>query len=210
LYRHILVPVDDSDLSIDTASKAVELAKSLGARITFFHARRDFIATGSGALVHAMSPAEFADQAAGNARAVLAKAESEARYAGVDCELIAKTSDRPYEVIVDTAEERGCDLIFMASHGQRGVKKLFLGSQTKKVLAHTHLPVLVSTVESNARSPEMSTAISILKGEHRSMGAVLGGLKHVLADAREKEAMADTDLLRAIVYYLRKFPEAGQ
>jgi hypothetical protein len=40
-----------------------------------FHARPDFGATDAGALVRAMPPSEFADQAAGNARAVLAKAE---------------------------------------------------------------------------------------------------------------------------------------
>jgi len=31
----------------------------------------------------------------------------------------------------------------MASHGRKGLNKLFLGSETQKVLAHTHLPVLV-------------------------------------------------------------------
>ena len=79
MYRHILVPVDDSLLSIETASKAVAFAKATGARITFFHARADFGATDAGALVRVMSPNEFADQAAGNARAVLANAEADAR-----------------------------------------------------------------------------------------------------------------------------------
>jgi nucleotide-binding universal stress UspA family protein len=45
VYRHILVPVDDSLLSIETTSKAVAFAKATGARITFFHARADFGAT---------------------------------------------------------------------------------------------------------------------------------------------------------------------
>ena len=65
VYRHILVPVDDSRLSIDTASKAVEFAKSIGARVTFFHARADFGATDDGALTRVMSPGEFAEQAVG-------------------------------------------------------------------------------------------------------------------------------------------------
>jgi hypothetical protein len=60
VYRHILVPVDDSRLSIETASKAVGFAKATGARITFFHARPDFGATDAGALVRVMSPSEFA------------------------------------------------------------------------------------------------------------------------------------------------------
>lgn len=205
MYRHILVPVDDSELSIDTASKAVEFAKGVGARLTFFYARPDFGATGSGALVRVMSPAEFAEQAAGNARAVLAKAESEARDAGVAFESIARTSDRPYEAIIETAEECGCDLIFMASHGRRGLKELLLGSQTQKVLAHTPIPVLVSVVESNARSAEMNTAIGVIRGEHRSMAAVLHGLKHVLRQARETGEPADMRLLRAMTHYFLAF-----
>src|ERR1700758_4691757 len=90
VYRHILVPVDDSRLSIETASKAVAFAKATGARITFFHARADFGATDEGALVRVMSPTDFADQAAGSARAVLAKAEADARACGIAYESVAK------------------------------------------------------------------------------------------------------------------------
>jgi nucleotide-binding universal stress UspA family protein/hemerythrin-like domain-containing protein len=208
VYRHILVPVDDSRLSIETASRAVGFAKATGARITFFHARSDFGATDAGALVRVMSPSEFADQAAGNARAVLARAEADAQASGVAYDSVAKTSDRPYEGIIDTARERGCDLIFMASHGQRGLKELFVGSQTQKVLAHTTISVLVCSVEANDPSPEMSAAINIIKAEHRSMAAVVDGLKHTLRRARETDETANTELLRAIVRYFRAFPEA--
>jgi hypothetical protein len=41
MYRHLLVPVDDSDLSVEVVGNAVALARSLGARITFFHAVSD-------------------------------------------------------------------------------------------------------------------------------------------------------------------------
>ena len=208
MYRHILVPVDDSRLSIQTASRAVAFAKATGARITFFHARPDFGATDAGALVRVMSPSEFAEQAAGSARAVLAKAEADARASGLAYESVAKTTDRPYEGIIDTARERGCDLIFMASHGQSGFKHLFLGSQTQKVLAHTTISVLVCCVEANDPSPEMTAAINIIKGEHRSMAAVIDGLKHALRRARETGEAANTQLLRAMVRYFRSFPEA--
>ena len=56
MYQHILVPVDDSALSITTVGQAVALARRLDARITFFHARPDFSATSDGAVLHAMSP----------------------------------------------------------------------------------------------------------------------------------------------------------
>ena len=41
------------------------------------------------------------------------------------------------------AEQKGCDLIMMASHGRRGVGALLLGSETQKVLTHSKIPVLV-------------------------------------------------------------------
>jgi nucleotide-binding universal stress UspA family protein len=52
-------------------------------------------------------------------------------------------SDDPYESILQTAKERKCDLIVMASHGRHGVKGLLLGSETQKVLVHSDIPVLV-------------------------------------------------------------------
>ena len=52
-------------------------------------------------------------------------------------------SDHPYEAIINAAEEKGCDLIAMASHGRKGVQGLTLGSETQKVLTNSKIPVLV-------------------------------------------------------------------
>jgi nucleotide-binding universal stress UspA family protein len=61
----------------------------------------------------------------------------------VACELVHRTSEHPYEEIVNTAQDQGCDVIFQASHGRRGVRALLMGSETNKVLTHTKIPVLV-------------------------------------------------------------------
>ena len=98
-----------------------------------------------------MAPATFNEHMAGEARAILAKAEVVAREAGVPHDSFAMTSDRPHEAILDVAEERGCDLIFIASHGRRGIKGLMLGSQTQKVLQHATIPVLVSPSRATSR-----------------------------------------------------------
>jgi nucleotide-binding universal stress UspA family protein len=66
-----------------------------------------------------------------------------AKAADVPCEVIRVTHDHPYQAIIETANTRGCDLIFMASHGRRGMAALVLGSETTKVLTHTRIPVLV-------------------------------------------------------------------
>jgi Universal stress protein UspA and related nucleotide-binding proteins len=61
----------------------------------------------------------------------------------VRCTTASATSDAPYEAIIQAAADKGCDLIFMASHGRRGISALLLGSETMKVLTHSKIPVLV-------------------------------------------------------------------
>ena len=149
MYRHILVPIDDSPLSIATARKAVALARALGSKVTFFHAQADSAPSSVGGLEHMMAPGSFNDETVVDASAILAKAQLVARAAGVDHDAFALTSNRPYEAILGAAEAKACDLIFMASHRRGGIEGFVLGSQTQKVLQHAEVPVLVSTVESN-------------------------------------------------------------
>jgi nucleotide-binding universal stress UspA family protein len=66
-----------------------------------------------------------------------------AKAADVPCDTALQTSDQPYEAIIATAKEKGCDLILMASNGRRGVQAFLLGSETQKVLTHSKIPVLV-------------------------------------------------------------------
>jgi len=207
MYRHLIVPLDDSALSAETVNQAVQLARTLNAKVTFFHARTDYGASSIGALERVMSPAAFNENMAGEARAILAKAEVVARAVGVAYDSAITTSDRPHEAILKAAEARGCDLIFMASHGRRGVKGLMLGSETQKVLQHTTIPVLVSAVESNIAAPAFAAPVAIIRDEHRSLGAVIHGLEYLMREAREKKEQPQFALLRAMVYYIKEFPE---
>jgi nucleotide-binding universal stress UspA family protein len=81
--------------------------------------------------------------AKGLAEAYLDVIETSAKKAGVACAIVCERSDYPYEVIIRVAEQKGCDLIMMASHGRRGVGAVLLGSETQKVLTHSKIPVLV-------------------------------------------------------------------
>jgi nucleotide-binding universal stress UspA family protein/hemerythrin-like domain-containing protein len=205
MYQHLLVPHDGTPLSFATVEQAVAYAKAVGARLTFFHARPDVAASSEGALLHAMSPQDFAEAAAGNARALLARAESAARAAQVPCASLLTTSDRPSEAILEAAGSAGCDLIFMASHGRRGLKGVLLGSVTRKVMEGARLPVLVASVESNQpRLSDEQKALSILRDEHRSLAAVLHAL---LARVDDPSGSPDLALLRAMVFYIEQFPE---
>jgi nucleotide-binding universal stress UspA family protein/hemerythrin-like domain-containing protein len=205
MYRHLLVPTDGSPLAANAVEQAVLFAASIGARITFFHARADYAATSDGAVERAISPGTFAQHAAGPAAGVLAKAEEQALRAGVEFDSIVRTSDRPYEAIIDAAEAAKCDLIFMASHGRRGIRGLMLGSQTQKVLAHARIPVLVAAIESNLPPTEMSIAMGILRDEHLSLAAVIHALEHLVRQARAGIAV-DFQVLHGLVEYIRRFP----
>lgn len=52
-------------------------------------------------------------------------------------------SDDIAQGLIDTADKHASDLIVMASHGRKGIKRLLLGSETTSVLTHAKLPVLV-------------------------------------------------------------------
>jgi nucleotide-binding universal stress UspA family protein/hemerythrin-like domain-containing protein len=208
MFRHLMVPIDDSPLSVDTVRKAVEFARTLGASVTFLHAQEDYGSSSVGALERVISPAAFNEHMAGEARAILSKAEVVAREFGVDYDSVAVTSSRPYEAILETAEARNCDLIFIASHGRRGLKGLVLGSQTQRVVQQTSIPVLVYAVESNMASGTLIRPLITIGDEHRSLAAVIHGLEFLVREARETGTPPPFDLLRAMLHYIKVFPEA--
>ena len=145
MFKHILVPTDGSALSADTVKKAVDFARETGAKITFFYAKPDYPVAfyGEGALIDPTTPEKFAEMAEKQAKEILDAAQALAATAGVPCATVSATSDAPYQAIIDAASANGCDLIFMASHGRRGLSGLLLGSETQKVLTHSKVPVLV-------------------------------------------------------------------
>lgn len=145
MFKHILVPTDGSTLSTDTVKRAVVFAKEIGAKITFFYAKPDYPVAyyGEGALIDPTTPERFAELADKQAKEILSTAEAEASAAGVGCTSASAISDIPYEAIIEGATTANCDLIFMSSHGRRGISGLLLGSETQKVLTHSKIPVLV-------------------------------------------------------------------
>ncbi len=200
MYQHILVPIDDSPLCADLIRKATDFAKRLGARLTFIQASQ------------------------GTAAPVIA-ASSCASAAGVPSSTITRHSDRPYEEIIDAAQSHGCDLIFLAFRGRGNAEGMVLDADIQKLLAHTTIPVLLSTTDSHGAAEVAADsarpaadlrsfaavrngAIAVIEGEHRSIAAVMQAMKHLLAQARESGDAMDIPTLRAIVKYLRTFPDA--
>lgn len=145
MFKHILIPTDGSELSRATARRAVSFAKDAGARVTVFFAKPEYPIAyfGEGALIDPTTPEKFAEIAELQAKEYLTEVQQQCVEAGVECSMTSATSDIPYEAIIEAAEKSGCDLIFMASHGRRGISGFLLGSETNKVLTHSKVPVLV-------------------------------------------------------------------
>ena len=145
MFKHILVPTDGSQLSQDTAKKAVALAKETGARITAFYAKHEASEIYWDKISWATLPeqAKLEEATERDAQKILSFIEDLSRNAGVSCAKVSTTCDSVYKGIINAATTGNCDLIFMASHGLRGIDALLLGSETNKVLTHSKIPVLV-------------------------------------------------------------------
>ena len=152
MYRNILIATDGSELASKAVDHGVMLAKKIGASGIFVTVTKvwsafDMAHESAHAIesAHGTSPAikEFEEKAAKSAQNVLAATKIVARDAGIECETLHVSDSIPAQGIIETANEKGCDLIVMSSHGRRGINRLILGSQTAEVLMYSKVPVLV-------------------------------------------------------------------
>jgi nucleotide-binding universal stress UspA family protein len=145
MYRHILIPTDGSELAEHGVTRGLSLAKFVGAKVTVIIVIEQFNAWAMfpEQVIAAETLVKYAEQMKEQAASVLDRAANAAKQAGVPCDTIQVEDVQPYEAIVATAADRGCDLIVMASHGRGGLSALVLGSVTNKVLTHAKTPVLV-------------------------------------------------------------------
>ncbi|MCX7945435.1 MAG: universal stress protein [Hydrogenophilus sp.] len=145
MFHHLLIPTDGSEFAQTAAERALLLAQTLSARVTFFYAQPDFPLPiyGEGALLDPATPEQFRKAAEEEARLILQRLLQKAAELGISAAADTQVSDAPADAILAAAQRHGCDLICIASHGRSGLARLLLGSVTHKVLAHTSIPVLV-------------------------------------------------------------------
>ncbi len=143
MFKHLLLPTDGSDLSLAAILQGVRFAKESNARITGVCVTPDFHVLTFNVTMIEDTKTIFLAESRAQAEKHLAVLKKAANEAGLRCDTHVAVSDRPYEAIIRVAEQQGCDLIMMASHGRHGAQALLLGSETQKVLTHTRIPVLV-------------------------------------------------------------------
>jgi nucleotide-binding universal stress UspA family protein len=145
MYQKILVPTDGSTLSKKAVMGAIELAHLNNAELVVLKVIPKYPVSyfEGGMSLPAPEIADIEKQWAAHAQGIVEAATKMANKHGVQAKGITVKSDVVSEAIINAAKKQKCDLIVMASHGRRGVKRLLLGSETQHVLTHSHTPVLV-------------------------------------------------------------------
>jgi nucleotide-binding universal stress UspA family protein len=141
MYRHILIPTDGSELAEHGVAHGLALAKSLGAKVSVIFVLEPLSEMTGPHFLEAL--ATYIELRKEQAASALDRAANAAKEAGVSCETIQVESGQPHQAIIAAAEDKGCDLIVMSSHGRSGLSMLLIGSVTNKVLTLAKTPVLV-------------------------------------------------------------------
>ncbi|SFJ22152.1 Nucleotide-binding universal stress protein, UspA family [Paenibacillus sp. UNC496MF] len=138
MYNHILISIDESELSGKALDHAVRLAGALGGgvRLTALHVN-------PGVTLNEPTVATGIEEALKEEdKHVLAYANAKLAAAGAGHKVLLAEGD-PAAVICRTAKEAGADLIVMGSRGVGLVSELLLGSVSHAVAKHAHCPVLL-------------------------------------------------------------------
>lgn len=145
MFKRILVATDGSALSKKAVKSAIALAAQNGAELVALtvvprYPKNYF----DGAMVFTHDDiARIEKQWASSAQETLEAVSVLAQAAGVKIKTATTNSDLVADAVIAAARKHKSDLIVMASHGRKGIKRLLLGSETQHVLTHSNLPVLV-------------------------------------------------------------------
>ena len=143
MFKTILVPTDGSELADKAALAAIDLAGELHGKVVAISVVEPYPFSPLTEAAQGAVASEFDDKVLAAAQSHMDRLRQLADDRHVEFETVVAQSFDPYKEIIDTAHKRHCDAIFMASHGRKGLSKVFLGSQTQKVLAHSDVPVTV-------------------------------------------------------------------
>ncbi|HCY15124.1 MAG: universal stress protein UspA [Curvibacter sp. GWA2_64_110] len=145
MYQRILVATDGSTLSKKAVSSAIAMAQLTGGELVALKVIPRYPQSyfEGGLALPASDIARVEKQWAEHGQVIVDAVSKAALAKGVKVKAVTAKSDLVSEAIIAAAKKHKCDLIVMASHGRKGIKRLLLGSETQHVLTHSHVPVLV-------------------------------------------------------------------
>ncbi len=142
MFSSIVVGTDGSDTATEAVRQAIELARSVGARIELVSAYEPVTDARLHERVHVPEDLHWMVNPREDVEATLETAASAIRAAGIEVEVFARQGD-PADAILDVAEERGSDLIVVGNKGMTGAKRFLLGSVPNKISHHAPCSVLI-------------------------------------------------------------------
>ncbi|OTG82288.1 universal stress protein [Acinetobacter sp. ANC 4648] len=142
-YQHLLVAVDDSDVSLAAAEEALILAKVLKCKVTLVSVVSLDPLSNTSFYGKALSATDYYSEAVAHAKNTLSTLKLKFTNAGIstDAKILGNMAES--HAITQLANELNVDLIVMGSHGRTGFKKIALGSVAQDVLTLSHVPVLI-------------------------------------------------------------------
>lgn len=161
-YQKLLFPTDASRDSREAIAQAVSLALASSAGIVLVEVvepedqalrnalRAGWSSAGNGSPTpeNARLQVDSLRRGAAGRLAALQRMLENAGVENVECVVLAGD---PGALIVETAEQTGCDAIVMATHGRSGLGRLLLGSVAEHVARHASCPVFLVPVAERAR-----------------------------------------------------------
>ncbi len=142
MFKRILVPTDGSEMSLKAVEGAVRFAKPLGASIVVTTVSEPYSYTNLSEY-RPESIEQYDERVTAQAQERLDAAKALCDQMGVAASTSMVKSFSPAEAIIDQAKRHDCDIVFMASHGRKGLAAVLIGSETQKVLTNSHIPVMV-------------------------------------------------------------------
>lgn len=143
MFGRILIATDGSELSDRAVDQGLALAKAVSAKVTILRVTSQPAPVVYEGIMVALPVDEITQEIAKSVEKYFVTLRGKATALGVEAETVQVENDFPWQVIIDTARDKGAGLIVMASHGRRGLSAVLLGSETQKVLTHSTIPVLV-------------------------------------------------------------------
>jgi nucleotide-binding universal stress UspA family protein len=137
--ERILVAIDGSEFSDNVLDQAISMGKICNSEIFVISVVELYPE------MIAVAPA-LEEKLSKDARQTLDKAKRRVDSENIPCETIVRTGGKPHEFIVQEAKEREIDLIVMGTRGKSGLKRIFMGKVTERVIGHAPCPVIVVPV----------------------------------------------------------------
>ena len=139
LLEHVLVPLDGSSLAERALEPALDLMRLWKGRCTLLRVIEATPAA-TEAWPNRPHPPEHEREVA--AKAYLEKIAGRLREQGTAVETRIVVGLHAAPAILEAAQTQRCDFIALATHGWGGLRRMFLGSVTDKVIRASSLPVL--------------------------------------------------------------------